>query len=265
MIRNLQKDLRKVATPEKAKASSWFFKTGKGQYGYGDKFLGVTVPEQRTIAKKYEDLGLEDLQSLLKSEYHEERLVALFILVLQFQKVTKGSGSLIKSGMTRSHSLKNGNSKIASEKAPRNDRRKEIFEFYLKNTKCINNWDLVDSSAHKIVGAYLLDKDRSILYKLAKSDNLWERRIAIISTGQFIGNKEFKDTFQIASILLDDKHDLIQKAVGWMLREVGKRVSKKELENYLLTRYKTMPRTMLRYAIEHFPPENRQKYLRNKM
>lgn len=231
MLDELRFDLRKVATPEKAKASAWFFKTGKGQYGYGDKFLGVTVPEQRAIAKKYKELSLKDLQSLLKSEFHEERLVALFILVLKFQK-------------------------------PDEQAQEKIYNFYLENTKYINNWDLVDSSAHKIVGEYLLDKDRSILYKLVKSNSLWERRIAIISTAAFIGNGEYEDTLQIADLLLNDKHDLIQKAVGWMLREVGKRVSKKELEKFLLTRYKTMPRTMLRCAIEHFSPEIRKKYLR---
>ncbi len=238
MIINLQQELRKVATPKKAKANAWFFKTGKGQYGYGDKFLGVTVPEQRVIAQKYKDLSLDEIKKLLQSEFHEERLVALFILVSKFEKG--------------------------------NDKEKEvIYKFYLANTKCINNWDLVDSSAHKIVGEYLINRDRNILYKLVKSDNLWERRIAIISTAAFIGNREFKDTFQIADLLLNDPstgsgqvHDLIQKAVGWMLREVGKRVSKEELEKYLLTRYKTMPRTMLRYSIEHFPPDTRQKYLR---
>lgn len=230
MLNKLRRDLRNAATPEKAKASAWFFKKSERQYGYGDKFLGVTVPQQRAIAKKYRDLWLEEIEKLMKSEHHEERLVALFILVLQFERG--------------------------------NDKEKDrIYRFYLANTKCINNWDLVDSSAHKIVGQYLLDKDRSILYKLAKSDDLWERRIAIISTTAFINNKEFKETFKIADVLLYDRHDLIQKAVGWMIREVGKRVSKSELEAFLLPRYKKMPRTMLRYTIEHFPPNVRKAYL----
>lgn len=230
MLSNLQQDLRKVATPEKAKASVWFFKTGKGQYGYGDKFLGVTVPEQRKIAKRYKDLGLSEIKKLLQSEFHEERLVALFILVSKFEKG--------------------------------NDEEKErIYKFYLDNAKYINNWDLVDSSAHKIVGKYLINRDRSILYKLAKSDNLWERRIAIISTAAFISKGEYKETFGIADTLLYDDHDLIQKATGWMLREVGKRISKTHLEGFLRSRYRTMPRTALRYAIEHFPLDVRQKYL----
>lgn len=231
MLNALQNDLQKLATPEKAKALSWFFKTAEGQYGYGDQFLGVTVPEQRGIAKKYKDLPLEEIQKLLSSKFHEERLVALFILVLQFQKANENL-------------------------------KKKLYEFYLSHTEYINNWDLVDSSADRIVGEYLLDKDRSILTKLAKSKNLWEKRIAMIATYQFIKQGEYKDAFKIADILLNDKHDLLQKAVGWMLREVGKRVSQEKLIEFLKTRYSIMPRTTLRYAIEHFSPETRQKYLK---
>lgn len=241
MLKSLRADLRKLATPEKKKASEWFFKTAQGQYGFGDKFIGVTVPEQRTIAKKYQELPLIDLIILLKSEIHEERLTALIILVHKFQK--------------------------ADQKL-----KKDIYEIYLKHSKYINNWDLVDTSAPKIVGEYLQDKERSILYKLAKSKSLWERRIAIISTFQFIYYKDSKDAYKIAEILLADeqtlsrearnKNDLIHKAVGWMLREAGKRVSKKELMEFLKKHYKKMPRTMLRYAIEKMPQSTKLKFLK---
>lgn len=231
----LKKELRKLADPKKAKILQGFFKTRKGEYGEGDKFLGITVPLQREVAKKFQDLSLADLQRLLNSKIHEERLVALLVLVFQFEKASKDQ----------------------EEK-----HRKAIFEFYLKNAKNINNWDLVDLSAPKISGEYLLDKKRDVLYKLAKSRNLWEKRIAIISCFSFIRREEWRDTFLICKILLFDKHDLIHKACGWMLREVGKNSGQKKEEEFLKKYYQKMPRTMLRYAIEKFPEEKRQKYLK---
>ncbi|MFH1289741.1 MAG: DNA alkylation repair protein [Patescibacteria group bacterium] len=229
MLNNLKKDLKNLSNSKKAGTHSRFFKTGKGEYGEGDIFLGVVVPEQRKISKKYENLSLPDLQKLLSSKIHEYRFIALCILVLKYKKVTE----------------------VEKEK---------IVDFYLKNTKNINNWDLVDSSAHCILGNYLLEKDKSILYKLAKSRNLWERRIAIISSFEFIKNNKFKDTLNLSEILLFDEHDLIHKAAGWMLREVGKRDLKVE-EKFLKKHYKKMPRTMLRYAIEKFNKEKRDFYL----
>jgi 3-methyladenine DNA glycosylase AlkD len=220
------KDLQKMGNPQKAKTSSWFFKTGKGQYGEGDKFIGLTTPEVQTIAKKYKDLPTKEIQKLLNSEFHECRTVALILLIGQY---------------------------------PRN--KQEIFDLYLKNTARINNWDLVDISAPKIVGDYLLTNNRSILYKLAVSKSLWERRIAIISTFTFIRETDYADTLRISQILMSDKEDLIHKAVGWMLREVGKH-DQKLLEDFLEKNIKIMPRTSLRYAIEKFPEEKRKYFLR---
>jgi len=228
---DLKLDLRKESDSEKAKILQRFFKTGKGEYGEEDIFLGITVPKQRQIAIKYESLALKDIQLLLKSKIHEERLTALLILVNNYKK---------------------------------SENKSEIYDFYLKNTKNINSWDLVDLSAQVIIGTYLEDKDRSILYKLAKSSNLWERRIAIISTFHFIKNNDFSDALKIAEILLNDKHDLIHKAVGWMLREIGKR-DISVLENFLKKNYHSMPRTMLRYAIEKFPEKKRKMYLAGKI
>jgi len=228
-LKNLRAELLKNADFNKAAFLKRFFKTGKGQYGEGDVFLGITVPKQRKIAKLYLDLSLHDLSSLIKSKVHEERLTALFVAVYKYKKFQI---------------------------------KKEIYQWYLKNAKQVNNWDLVDSSAPYIVGDFLKDKDRSVLFKLAKSKNLWEKRIAILSTFAFINQGEFKDTFKIAEILLSDTHDLIHKAVGWMLREVGKRVSQKTEEVFLQKHYQKMPRTMLRYAIERFPEKLRQKYLK---
>jgi len=207
-----------------------FFKTGPGEYGEGDVFHGIKVPVLRTISKQFQHLSLQDIQAMLKSIYHEERLVALFILVLKFKKADVTE-------------------------------RERIFNFYMKNSKRINNWDLVDLSADKIVGAYLFDKDIALLTELSGSDNLWERRISIIATFYFIRAGVFEPTLRIASKLLRDKHDLIHKAVGWMLREIGKRDLETE-EEFLLLHYKTMPRTMLRYAIERFPEAKRQAYLK---
>ena len=226
-IQELKKDLKKLSNPEKAKLLQRFFKTGKGDYGEGDIFLGIMVPEQRKIANKYKDITLIKIQNLLNSKIHEYRLISLFILISKYQK--------------------SGN-------------KKEIVNFYLKNTSNINNWDLIDLSAPKIIGNYLLDKDRSLLYKLAKSKSLWEKRISILATAEFIRNNQFKDTLKISEILMDDKHDLIHKGVGWMLREVGKRNQKIE-EEFLKKHYKKMPRTMLRYAIEKFPEKKRKSYL----
>lgn len=226
---DLQKELKKLGSLERAKSSLRFFKTGKGQYGEGDKFLGITVPEQRKVAKKFKDLPLTEVKKLLWSKIHEDRFVALEILVFKYKEGSETE-------------------------------RKKIVNFYLKNRKQVNNWDLVDTSAYLILGNWLLDKDRSILYKLAKSKNIWDRRIAIVSTFEFIRNKQFEDTLKISETLLGDSHDLIHKASGWMLREVGKK-SSPTLEKFLKKHAKIMPRTMLRYAIEKFPEEKRKEYL----
>ncbi len=226
---DIKKELRAKANKEKVSVYQRFFKTGLGQYGEGDKFLGVTVPNIHIVAKKFSSTTFDDIKKLLGSAYHEERLTALFILVGQFEK-----------GDEKCH--------------------KKIFTFYLKNRKGINNWDLVDSSAYKIVGAHLANKPKGILYKYARSRNLWDRRIAIVSTFHFIRQNSFCDTIAIAEILLNDKHDLIHKAVGWMLREVGKR-DVKILEKFLEKHHKKMPRTMLRYSIEKFSEAQRKKYL----
>jgi len=232
MIKKIIQGLNKKANQEKAKIFSRFFKTGKGEYGEGDKFLGITVPEQRKIAKKfYKGISLEEIKTLLISKIHEYRLTTLFTLILKYKK----AGVKI---------------------------RKEYFDFYLKHTKYINNWDLVDVTCRDIVGEYLLDKDRTILYRLAESKDLWKRRIAIISTYAFIRKNQFLDTLRVAEILIQDKHDLIQKAVGWMLREVGKRDLKTE-EEFLQKYCRKIGRTTLRYAIEKFPEKKRKFYLNN--
>lgn len=230
----IQKELKKISDPDKAKGAQRFFKTAPGQYGAGDKFIGITVLEVRKIAKRFSDLNLSEVLSLLSSPIHEERLCALFILISQFKK---------------------GNEKS----------KQKIYQAYLKNYKFINNWDLVDTSAHHIVGAYLSDKPKDILYKLAKSKNLWQKRIAILATFYDIYNQKAEETLKISKILLHDEHDLIHKAVGWMLREVGKRVDEKILLKFLDQNYKTMPRTMLRYAIERLPEKLRLGYLRAKI
>ena len=223
----LKKELRVKASSEKAKILQRFFKTAPGEYGEGDIFLGVVVPDIREVAKKYSNLELKKVIKLLHSKIHEERLTALLIMVDKFRS---------------------------------EDDKKKIYNLYLKNIKHINSWDLVDLSADKIIGAYLLDKPKSILYKLARSKSVWERRIGIMATFNFIKNNKFKETLKIAKILLNDEHDLIHKAVGWMLREIGKRDLKAE-ERFLKENYKKMPRTMLRYAIEKFPEKKRKQYL----
>ena len=235
---DLVKEMKKLASKKKAKDLAWFFKTGKGEYGEGDLFLGITVPISRKVARKYLDLAFSEIDILLKNKFHEIRLVALLILVEQFKK----------------------------EKDRK--KQKKIVDFYLAHTKYINNWDLVDLSASYILGKYLLGENESqkkkILLTLVKSKNLWEERIAMISTFAFIMQGETKWTFKIAEMFLKHKHDLIHKASGWMLREVGKRVSEKELCSFLDKYTKTMPRTMLRYAIERLPTEKRLVYLNKK-
>ena len=232
-ISKLRSKIKTLADKEVAETMQWFFKTGKGDYGEGDIFVGLKVPLQRKLAREFKDLSLAEIGELLNSSIHEERLISLIILIDKYQKT--------------------------DEKG-----KKLIFNFYLKQRKGINNWDLVDISAPKILGRYLLEKDKGILFKFAVSKNLWERRIAIISTQEFIKNNNFKTTLQIASILIKDEHDLIHKAVGWMLREIGKKDIALE-EKFLRVHYKEMPRTMLRYAIEKFPETKRKKYLQGKI
>ncbi len=230
IIAEIKKELRSRGSKEKARVLESFFKTGPGEYAQGDKFIGVSVPHTRIIARKYADLHIKLILDLLCSMVHEERMLALLILIARFEKA--------------------------------GDKEKEkIFQLYLKNTRKINNWDLVDLSAPKIAGAFLLkDKARKILYKLAGSSIIWERRIAVVSTFSFIRNREFEETLNISALLLKDKEDLIHKAVGWMLREVGKRDQEKE-ERFLNKYASQMPRTMLRYAIEKFPEGKRRYYL----
>ena len=232
-LKGLRAILVKQSNPEQAKILMRFFKTGIGEYGEGDEFLGIKVPISRSIAKQFKELSLSEIQELLDSKAHEERLIGLFILVEQYRKADA-------------------------------EKMQTIYEFYLKNAKRVNNWDLVDLSAEKIIGAYLMDKDKRILFKLAKSKNLWEKRIAIMSTFHFIKNGFYDTTFAISDMLLKDEHDLIHKAVGWMLREIGNR-NLAEQEKFLKKNYKTMPRTMLRYAIEKFPEKKRQAYLKERV
>ena len=230
MISKLRKDLRKFTSREKAKTYQRFFKTGKGEYGAGDIFLGLTAPQSRKIAIKYKDLSFADIKKLLQSKIHEERLIALLILVHNFEKGTEAV-------------------------------RNSIYNYYLKHTEYVNNWDLVDLSAAKIVGQYLMDKSKNILFKLARSNNLWERRISIVATYQFIKDGRCQEALKVSQMLLKDEHDLIHKAVGWMLREVGKNCSQEVLEEFLKKHYKEIPRTTLRYAIEKFPKKLQKEYL----
>ena len=222
--------LEKLGNKERAIGAERYFKTGPGQYGEGDVFLGLSAPELRSLAKEYQSISIGDALKLLHSRFHEVRVLALLILIRIYQK---------------------GDAAV----------RKQVYEAYLSNTKFINNWDLVDVSAAHIVGDYLLDKSRRPLYKLAKSTSLWERRISIIATARFIKVGDFADTFKLSERLLADKEDLMHKAVGWMLREVGKR-DLASLEAFLKEHYRDMPRTMLRYAIERLPEARRQMYLR---
>ncbi|MEN8806696.1 MAG: DNA alkylation repair protein [Desulfobacterales bacterium] len=221
--------LARLGNPDIAAHSRRFFKTGKGEYGEGDRFLGIRVPVLRRKAKEFKNSPLPEILRVLTSTFHEERLLALFMLVNKFSK-----------GLPHE--------------------RKEIYELYLKNTKYINNWDLVDSSAGYIVGAYLADKDKQLIYRMAGSISLWERRIAIMSTFPMIRANDFTTTLNVSQVLLKDEEDLIHKAVGWMLREIGKRNLSVE-EDFLKKHYKGMPRTMLHYAIEKFPNKERKRYL----
>lgn len=233
MLEDLRRELREAADPAKADFLPGFFKAGPGEYAEGDQFLGVTVPKQRALAKKYQSLWLGDIEKLIQSPWHEERLTGLFILVSAYQKAGEAD-------------------------------RQQIYNFYVGHTGQVNNWDLVDSSADKIVGVHLENSPykMKVLTKLAKSDSLWERRIAMIATYHYIKRGSPGEALEIAGILLNDSHDLIHKAVGWMLREVGKRVDRQLLVDWLAPRYKSMPRTMLRYAIEHFSKTEREKYLK---
>jgi 3-methyladenine DNA glycosylase AlkD len=235
--------LARHASPEKARTSSWFFKTGPGQYGAGDQFIGVTVPEQRIVAKNFGQLSFQELEKLLASPIHEHRCTALLILVAQYERVCK----------TRTGTSSNDRYRMC--------RLKEIVSFYIAHLDRINNWDLVDVSAHKILGAYYLEfGGEKKLYTLARSKKLWERRVAIVATATFIRAGLLEHTFAIALLVLNDPEDLMHKATGWMLREAGKK-DKKRLETFLETYAHEMPRTMLRYALEKFPETERKKWL----
>ena len=222
-------DLKKNSDPEKAKLYRKFFKTGKGEYGEGDIFFGITVPKIRQVAKKYNDLSVEEIKKLMTNKVHEIRLCGLLILIAY------------------------------SKKHP-----KEAFDLYLSHTKYINNWDLVDVSAGHIIGKYLYNKQKSILFTLARSESIWEKRIALISTFYFIRQGQPDLLFDLTEILINDKHDLIHKAAGWMLREVGKNCSQELEEKFIKKHVGHMPRTMLRYAIEKFSLEKRLYYLSQK-
>jgi 3-methyladenine DNA glycosylase AlkD len=233
MVNEIVKELNNVSSKEKAEILQRFFKTGKGEYGEGDRFIGVVVPDIRKLCKKYyKTLKFDDLDFFVKNSIHEYRLFGLLVLTYQYEK--------------------------ANEKE-----RKEIFDYYLRNSKYVNNWDLVDLTAPKIVGEYLKEKDRSVLYKLVKRKNLWEQRIAILSTFTFIRDNQFVEILDFSAMLINHKHDLIHKALGWMLREVGKR-EKDVLISFLDTHASNMPRVMLRYAIEKLSEEERKIYLLKK-
>jgi len=232
-LKDVKAHMQELSNPKIAEHSLRFFKTGPGEYGEGDVFLGIRVPVTRKVARKFRELPFEQVLQLLQSKYHEERLLALFMLVALFKK---------------------GDDK----------EQKSIYDAYLGHTDTINNWDLVDGSAHQIVGGYLFERDRKRLYQLAKSKSLWERRISMIATYTFIKKDDFEDTLRLSEILLTDEEDLMHKAVGWMLREVGNRQLEVE-EKFLRKHYKKMPRTMLRYAIEKFEEKKRKGYLHGKV
>lgn len=226
----VHEQLLSLASPEIAEHSQRFFKTGAGEYGEGDQFLGIRVPVLRQQVTRYQQLPNDQVIRLLQSPFHEERLFALLVWVKQFQKASK-------------------------------EEQAHLYDLYLRHTQFINNWDLVDSSAYQIVGTFLEGKDRHPIYPLAQSQSLWERRIAMMATFQWIRNYDFEDALAIAKLLLHDKEDLIHKVVGWMLREIGKRDLETE-KGFLKAHYQEMPRTMLRYAIEKFPKSERQRYLK---
>ena len=229
-VKEIKEKLQKLANKKRAAQSRRYFKTGPGEYGEGDIFVGIRVPELRKLSRAYRDIPLEATEILLNSPIHEERLLALLILVLKYAGSDAGE-------------------------------QKRIYTLYLKNTRFVNNWDLVDASAHYIVGPFLMDKNKRPLYRLAASKSIWDRRIAIMSTFHYIRQNIYSETLKIADTLISDQEDLIHKAVGWMLREIGKRDLQTE-EKFLRPRYKAMPRTMLRYAIERFPAAKRQRYLK---
>lgn len=226
---NVKQQLISLGSPEKAEHAKYFFKTGKGEYGEGDIFIGCTNPEVRKVASANKTLSFAELKKLITDKIHECRLTAIVILTEQFRKAKE-------------------------------EKRKEIVDFYLQHTADINNWDLVDLSAYKILGEWLVDKERDILYKLAKSENMWEQRIAMVATKALIQRDDFADTLKLAEMFLSHKHDLMHKASGWMLREVGKK-DEKTLTDFLDLHHKTMPRTMLRYSIEKLTPEQRKHYM----
>lgn len=260
-LTEVKKELRKNASTDKVKVLARFFKTGKGEYGEGDVFLGVAVPQIRLVSKKFSDLDLADLQSLLRSKFHEERLLALLILVLKYRYPRHKDRGYLIFARNSLHPRDEPRDFLAQNKKADEFEQKKIYEFYLENTRFVNNWDLVDLSAEHIIGAYLDGRERSVLASLARSNNIWDRRIAILSTFHYIKQRNPAETFKIAEILINDKHDLIQKAVGWMLREVGKKCSQSAEEEFLRKHYKHMPRVMLRYAIERFDEGLRKRYL----
>lgn len=230
-LREFRKRIDAESNKQQAKTLQKFFKTGKGEYGEGDIFAGIKMPVQRKIAKEFKNLSYNHIKEIVDSKVHEERMIGLLILQGKYEQ---------------------------------GDEKEKAFGFYIRNRKRINNWDLVDISAPKIVGVHLLERDKKLLYEFVHSKNLWERRIAILSTFTFIRAGEFETTFKFSDILLNDDHDLIHKAVGWMLREIGKKDLNAE-EKFLKPRYRRMPRTMLRYAIEKFPEVKRKKYLLSKI
>lgn len=235
-LSNLINKTKKLYSKERAEHSKYFFKTGPGQYGAGDIFWGLSVPEMRLLAKEFQNISLEEVAILLSDKVHELRLIGFTILVEKYQKSLTDT------------------------------ERKQIYNFYIKHRSAANNWDLVDLSVYKIMGDYLVrnPKERKILYKFIKSNNLWERRLAMVSTIAFIRNKESDDVLNLAKLLLDDKEDLMHKASGWMLRELGKR-DEKILCDFLDLYVTKMPRTMLRYAIERLEETKRLKYLKTKI
>ena len=229
----IQARLEQMGDPEDARFVQRYFRGGPGEYGEGDRFLGIRAPALRALAREYRGLPLEQVETLLRSGWHEARLLALLLMADAYPRADEAG-------------------------------REALYRTYLANTRFINNWDLVDSSAPHVVGAHLAERDRSVLDRLARSESLWERRIAILATQHFIRRGDFATTLHVAELLVDDPHDLIHKAVGWMLREVGNRDRAAE-EAFLRRHHRTMPRTMLRYAIEKFPPDLRQRYLRGEM
>lgn len=234
MLTEIEREIKKLADPKQAENLKRFFKTGPGQYGEGDRFVGIKVPQLRLLSKKYKELPLDNLKKLIRDPIHEKRMLALFIIVGQLKK--------------------------ADEKL-----RRKLYDLYLANTKHINNWDLVDLTAPQVIGENYQHYEPGLLFKLAKSKLLWERRIAMLACFYHIKNKEPKPALEIAELLRNDDHDLMHKAVGWMLREIGKRCDQKTEEGFLKKYYTGMPRTMLRYAIERFPEKLRQGYLRGEI